>query len=114
MLPQFFLLAWPFFLLIVNYTVKQWIPAYKASLPLMSIFYLGAIFTAATIGVLFSAVNRQVIVFYISAVVVCMVFIGNVLVTYYDMPIEWYAYVNVCGQILVFFSFFPHHFSHHY
>lgn len=96
------LLSWPLFFLVVKYAVHHWLPAYEASLPLMSIFYLGAVFTAATIEVLFSAVNRQIISFYISLVVVLIVFVGNVLVTYFDKTIEWYAYVNIFGQILVF------------
>jgi len=96
------LLFWPLFLFIMNFVVNQWLPDYKASLPLMSTFYLGAVFTAANIGVLFNAVNRQIMNLYISVVAVCMVFIGNVLVTYFNKPIEWYAYVNVLGQIAVF------------
>ena len=98
-------LFWPAVLSLISFFINRWLPDYHSSLPLLSIFYFGAIFTAASITnppVL--ALNRQILSLYQSAIIVSICFIGFLIVDHHNMPIKWYAYVNVAGQILNFFA----------
>lgn len=98
-------LFWPIVPPLADFIINRWLPDYHRSLPLISIFYLGAIFTSANItGVVILAANRQILSLYQTAVMAFICFIGYLLVSHYNMVIKWYAYINVAAQILNFFA----------
>lgn len=96
-------LFWPIVPPLADFVINQWLPDYQESLPLISVFYIGAIFTSASItGTMINAANRQILSLYQSAFSAFLCFIGYLLISHYNMTIIWYAYVNVAGQILNF------------
>ena len=98
-------LFWPVVLPLISFFINRWLPDYHSSLPLVSIFYFGAIFTAASItSAPILALNRQILSLYQTAIIVSICFIGFLIVDHHSMTIKWYAYVNVAGQILNFFA----------
>lgn len=97
-------LFWPIVPPLADFVINRWLPDYHRSLPLISIFYLGAIFTSANItGVAILAANRQILSLYQTAFMAFICFIGYLLISHYNMTIKWYAYVNVAVQIIGFF-----------
>ena len=98
-------LFWPIVPPLADFIINRWLPDYHGSLPLISIFYLGAIFSSANItGVVINAANRQILCLYGAAFMAFMAFVGYALISQYKLGLEWYAYVNVAGQILNFFA----------
>lgn len=101
---SFLFILWPFVIYLARHVIDLWLPEYRSSLPLISIFYLGTIFTSANISnVVILAANRQVLSLYLSIFTTIICFIGYLMIGYYDMPIKWYASMNVASQILGFF-----------
>ena len=96
-------LFWPIVPPLAGFVINRWLPDYHGSLPLISIFYLGAIFSSANItGVVINAANRQILCLYGAAFMAFMAFVGYVLISQYKLELEWYAYVNVSVQIVNF------------
>lgn len=94
--------CWPLVPFSARYLIRWWLPDYEESVTLISIFYLGAIFTAANISMVTNAANRQVLNLYQGALITVMCFIGYMLITHYDMTLKWYAYMNVFSQVVGF------------
>lgn len=97
------LLLGPLLVLLCGYVIDRWMPVYHESIPLISVFYLGAVFTSANItGVVMNAANRQKLILYVSAIVTSIGFMGYLIVSIRGMSMIWYAYVNAAVQILSF------------
>lgn len=97
------LLLGPLLLLLSGWVIDRWMPVYRDSIPFISVFYLGAVFTSANIsGVVMNAANRQTLILCVSAIVTSIGFMGYLIVSIRGMSMIWYAYVNVAVQILSF------------
>ena len=94
----------PFVPFVSRTIVDLWLPKYKESIDLITIFYVGAIFTSANIlGLVTNAANRQMLDLYQIVFLVLISFGGYLLVSRYNMPLVWYAYMNTAVQIVYFF-----------
>jgi len=96
------LLFWPVAYLGIRYVIENWLPQYRGSLSIFSISYFGAIFIAANIGVITSAINRQILSFYTAGLTVSLSYLCYMLVANYSITIRWYAYVNAGSQAVSF------------
>ncbi len=95
--------GWPIVMKVVAVSVRQWLPEYESSVPIISIFYLGMVFLASNfVSITVNAANRQVLYLLSSIVITVPCFIGYLVVAKYAKGIEWYAYVNVAGIIASF------------
>jgi O-antigen/teichoic acid export membrane protein len=95
------LVGWPVFDTVMASVVVHWLPAYVPSLPLMRIFYVGAIFVAATpVHVTINAANRQPL-YVVTASIVAIVCIGGyVIVSAWGAGLAAYAAVASGGLAL--------------
>jgi hypothetical protein len=97
-------LSWPIAILLMDFVVDNWLTSYKGSLNIFSIFYFGSIFTAGNIlGVTILVAKMQILLLIESILVVSSSIIAFILLGLHKMPICYYAWVNVAGQILVYF-----------
>lgn len=97
------LLLWPAVKPVTSFVIGKWLPAYRESIPLIVVFYLGAIFTTANImGVTINAANRQVLCLWASILMVIICFLGYSVVAIKGFPLICYAYTNAAAQIVNF------------
>ncbi|KJJ85269.1 polysaccharide biosynthesis protein [Candidatus Omnitrophus magneticus] len=86
----------------LTYIFDNYLIRYKESLVILPIFYIGAVFTAANMETVINAANRQMLSFYMHIFVVAICFISYIILSLNHLPVQYYAYTNVAGQILSF------------
>ena len=99
------ILSFPLVPWLAGYVIKWWLQAYKNSLPLITVFYIGAIFTASNIvGIVINAANRQRLCLFQAIFMVLICFLGYQQVSHHKMGLMWYAYINIGAQIINFLT----------
>ncbi len=94
----------PFILIMIRYLIENWLTLYQDSLPLMQIFYIGAVFAASNVvNVIISAVNRPTILLIQNIFILLIAYIIFTLFSS-SKPFIWFAYVVVFIQVLKFIS----------
>lgn len=98
------LMTWPIVIPALRYVVDRWLPDYQASVPLFSIFYIGAAFTAANLsGVATDALNRQRLNLYASTATTTVGLVVYSLIGRHDFGLAPYAYTSTGLQIIQYF-----------
>jgi len=94
----------PFILIIIRYLIENWLPLYQDTLPLMQIFYIGAVFAASNlVNIIIIAVNRPSILLIQNIFILLIAYIIFTLFSF-SKPFIWFAYVVVLIHVLKFIS----------
>lgn len=90
----------PIFLFITDLIVRNFLPLYIDSVPLMKIFYLAAIFASANlVEIVIITANKPIYIFFENLLISIIAFI---LFIAFPQSLMGYAYVVLCIQILKF------------
>jgi O-antigen/teichoic acid export membrane protein len=93
----------PFVFFGSKFIIQGWLPKYIGSIELITVFYIGAIFISANIiGIVYNAANKQIIQLYMGILLVLLSFVSYTVISFYSMPIVWYAYINTTFQIIYY------------
>jgi len=96
-------LAWPLGVKLIEFVVPMWFPQYKNSIPIITIFCLGAAFTSANVfGATIIAANKQVFSLISCVIITFFCLISYVVTARYGGGMVFYAFINVGAQILGF------------
>ena len=90
----------PFILFLLNYVINHWLPLYRDSIPLMTIFYIGAVFASSNlVDVIISAANRPSLLLYQNVLILVIAYIIFSVFSS-SKPIIWYAYIVLVIQVI--------------